>query len=107
MIKLGTAGFRGVDGKDFDEQVVQIISQSACNIIIRNKLKKEVVVGFDKRLHSRLYAHEVCRVLVANKIKTILCPFSEPTPLVSFVTKEKSIKTLPSVSYSSSFTAPL
>lgn len=90
MIKLGTAGFRGVDGKDFDEQVVQIISQSACNIIIRNKLKKEVVVGFDKRLHSRLYAHEVCRVLVANKIKTILCPFSEPTPLVSFVTKEKS-----------------
>ena len=87
MIKIGTSGFRGIDGKNFDSNVVKIIAQATSDIIKKHKYKKEVFVGFDKRKHSRLYAHDICRVLVANKIKTFLCPYAEPSPLLSFAGK--------------------
>ena len=89
MIEIGTSGFRGIDGIEINEEVVSIIAQTACQIIHNDKLKKEVVVGFDKRAHSRLYAHTICRVLVANKIKATLCAYAEPSPLVSFVAKTR------------------
>ena len=89
MIEIGTSGFRGIDGVEINEEVVSIIAQTACQIIHNGKLKKEIVVGFDKRAHSRLYAHTICRVLVANKIKATVCAYAEPSPLVSLVAKQR------------------
>ncbi len=88
MMKIGTSGFRGIIGDEFTkEQVVKII-QCVCNQIDKKSLKKEVIVGYDNRFMSEVYAKWICEVFAGNGVKTIYTQTSVPSPLVSLMTKK-------------------
>lgn len=88
MMKIGTSGFRGIIGDEFTkEQVIKII-QCVCNQIEKNNLKREVIVGYDNRFMSEVYAKWICEVFAGNNVKTIYTKTSVPSPLVSLMTKK-------------------
>lgn len=84
MMKIGTSGFRGVIGEEFCKENVCKITQCLCDILKKKNFKREVVVGFDNRFLSEMFAKWVCEVLVANGILAKLTKTSVPSPLVSF-----------------------
>ena len=88
MMKIGTAGFRGIIGDEFTKQNVTKIIQCMCNIIDRENLKREVLIGYDNRFMSEVYAEWIAEVLVGNNVKVQLTNTSVPTPLVSFMAKK-------------------
>ena len=86
-MKIGTAGFRGIIGEEFTKENVTKIIQTLCNIIKREKFKKEVLIGYDNRFMSEVYAEWISEVLAGNKIKAKITSTSVPSPLVSYITK--------------------
>ena len=82
MMKIGTAGFRGIIGDEFTKENVTKIIQCMCNIIDRENLKREVLIGYDHRFMSEVYAEWISEVLVGNNVKVKLTNTSVPTPLV-------------------------
>ncbi|NCB48010.1 MAG: hypothetical protein EOM55_00025 [Clostridia bacterium] len=87
MMKIGTSGFRGVIGEDFCKENVCKITQCLCDILKKKNFKREVVVGFDNRFLSEIFAKWICEVLCANGILAKLTKTSVPSPLVSFSNK--------------------
>ena len=90
-MKIGTAGFRGIIGDEFTKQNVTKIIQCMCNIIDRENLKREVLIGYDNRFMSEVYAEWIAEVLVGNNVKVQITNTSVPTPLVSFMTKKLNL----------------
>lgn len=92
MIKFGTDGWRAVISDDFTFKNVRSVAQAYCNYLIKNDLhKKGVVVGYDNRFQSEDFALESAKVAASNNIKVSLTEFSVPSPVVSFVVKQKSL----------------
>lgn len=87
MMKIGTSGFRGVIGDEFCKENVCKITQCLFDILKKKKFKKEVVVGYDNRFLSEVFAKWVCEVLCANGVLTKLTKTSVPSPLVSFANR--------------------
>lgn len=87
MMKIGTSGFRGIIGESFCKENVCRITQSLCDVILKNKYKKEVVVGFDNRFLSEFFAEWVSEVLAKNGISVKLTSSSVPSGLVSFANR--------------------
>ncbi|MBR4002913.1 MAG: hypothetical protein IKI95_02440 [Clostridia bacterium] len=87
MMKIGTSGFRGIIADEFTKENVTKIIQCLCNIIDREKAKREVVVGYDNRFMSEVFAKWICEVLAGNNVKAYITNTSVPSPLVSYATK--------------------
>ena len=87
MMKIGTSGFRGVIGEEFNKNDVCKIIQATCKIINKYKFKRQVVVGYDNRFMSEIFAKWVAEVLCANDIEVLLTSSSVPSPLISFAGK--------------------
>ncbi len=87
-IKFGTDGWRALIDIDFTEDNIKQVIQAFCDW--RTKIepsKKQIVLGFDRRLKSPETANLVAQVLCANgffvKLSTQFCP----TPCVSWMVK--------------------
>lgn len=84
MIKFGTSGYRAIMGDKFTKEVVERI---AYGIIEYSKIHRmgeaKVVVGFDNRFMSEMYAKWCIEVLATKfQIKFFVNPV--PTPLISY-----------------------
>ncbi len=86
-MKIGTSGFRGIIGDEFTKENVRKIIQCISDIINKKNLKKEVIVGYDNRFMSEVYAKWICEVFAGNNIKCVYTISSVPSPLISFMTK--------------------
>ena len=88
MIKFGTSGFRAVIGEDYTKENVQRIAYGVCEYAKAHKIKNgKVVVGFDNRFMSEMFAKWAIEVLATTfTIKFFVNPVH--TPLVSFETKD-------------------
>jgi len=85
MIKFGTDGWRAVIAEDFTFENIKIVSQAIADYLKKkNKGRKKVVIGYDRRFLSQEFAETVGLVLAANKIKVVLSDKDVPTPTVSF-----------------------
>jgi phosphomannomutase len=51
----------------------------------------QIIVGYDRRFMSDIYANMIAEVLAANKIKVLLTSAPTPTPAVSFAIKTKKL----------------
>jgi phosphomannomutase len=92
MIKFGTDGWRAVISDDFTFENVRIVAQAYCNYLIKNDLHgKGIVIGYDNRFESEDFALESAKVAASNNIKVYLTESSVPSPVVSFVVKNKSL----------------
>lgn len=87
-LEFGTAGLRGVIGVGTNRMnlfVVRQATQGLCEVIkSQNAADRGVVIAYDSRKYSDLFAKESARVLAANGIKAYLFEDLRPVPELSF-----------------------
>ena len=89
---FGTAGLRGKMGPGTNRmntytigRVTQAVSQYICSEYPEGRYT--VVVGYDSRHRSDVFAERVSCILAANGIRVLLFPHMQPTPLLSFAVR--------------------
>ena len=72
-IAFGTDGWRAIIGEDFSSENVKLCAQAVADYLSnRNLHSKGIIVGYDTRLGSKTFSHDVARVLAANNIPVFL-----------------------------------
>lgn len=89
-VKFGTDGWRAIISEDFTFDNLRLVTQAAADHFKKEKDAK-MAVGYDWRFLSEKYAQMVAEVLSANGIEVFLSDKALPTPLVSFVIKNKKL----------------
>ena len=88
-LSFGTGGMRGIMGVGTNRiniYTVRTASQGFANYLLQipQETKRRIFIGYDTRLHSRLFAEETARVFAGNGIEAFITIELCPTPLVSF-----------------------
>ena len=92
-LEFGTGGLRGVmeaGSNKINVYTIRLATQGLANEIADlgdDAKKKGVVIAFDSRNNSKLFAAETAKVLCANGIKTYLFDDLRPTPELSFAVR--------------------
>ncbi len=87
MMKIGTSGFRGIIADEYTKDNVCKIIECTCKIIEKQKFKREVVIGYDNRFMSEIFAKWASQVFAWHNIKVKITKTSVSSPLMSFVGK--------------------
>jgi alpha-D-glucose phosphate-specific phosphoglucomutase len=93
-IKFGTDGWRAIIAKEFTFDNIRIAAQAIAdyiNIERKTKTEKCIIVGYDSRFMSDVYARITAEIVSANDIKVLLTPRATPTPAISFAIKSRSL----------------
>jgi len=85
VISFGTDGWRSTMDTDFTIQNVAIASQGIANYLVKQKFnKKGIIIGYDTRENSQIYAEEVARVLLGNGIRIFFTKQDTPIPVITY-----------------------
>ena len=86
-IEFGTDGWRSVMNEEyFNVENVKVVGKAISEYLINAKLTlKPIIIGYDTRKNSRLFAETIARVLIENKIPIQLTINDVPTPVVAFL----------------------
>ncbi len=91
-MEFGTAGLRGImcAGQScINTYTIAHATQGLANLIIdEGKCERGVVIAYDSRNNSALYAKIAASVLAANEIKVYLFDDLRPTPELSYAVRE-------------------
>lgn len=91
-LSFGTGGMRGIMGvgtNRLNKYTIRLTTQGLARYLLKQEEKQSVVVGYDSRHNSLLFAQETARVLAGNGIQVLLLKELRPTPYVSFAVREK------------------
>lgn len=97
-LKFGTGGLRGIIGAGtnrMNKYIVRKATQGLANYIAKHgeKAKEQgVVIAYDSRKYSDIFAEETALVLNASGIKTYVFDSLRPTPELSFAIRELGAK---------------
>ena len=86
-LSFGTAGLRGIMGVGTNRMnvyTVQKATQGLANYLLKQQKNPSVVIGYDCRNNSLLFAEKTAEVLAGNGIKVFLYKDMRPVPYVSF-----------------------
>ena len=90
-LNFGTAGLRGILGAGTNRMnrfMVALATQGLCDVIKQAKTEdKGVVIAYDSRRYSDLFAREAAEVLSGNGIKAFLFESLRPVPELSFAVR--------------------
>ena len=89
-LAFGTGGLRGTIGAGTNRMNVYTVakaSQGLSNYLLSTTDGASVVIGYDSRIKSDLFAKVAAGVFVANRIKVYMWPELLPVPTVSFATR--------------------
>jgi phosphomannomutase len=89
-LEFGTAGLRGELGAGPNRMNRVLVAQSAAglgNYLLKHNQSPSVVIGFDGRVNSDIFAQDSAEVLAGMGIKVFLLDQMGPTPLVAFATR--------------------
>ena len=89
-LKFGTAGLRGVLGAGSNRMNIYVVRQATqglANWVKTQGGNQLVVVSYDSRINSDVFAKETARVLAANGIKVRIYDALMPVPALSFATR--------------------
>lgn len=89
-LAFGTGGLRGTIGAGTNRMNVLTVakaSQGLANYLLNNYEQPSVVIGFDSRLKSDIFAQEAAAVFAANGIKVWAWNRLLPVPTVSYATR--------------------
>ena len=90
-IKFGTDGWRGIIADDFTVYGVQMVTQALCDWIrAQPHLSNTLVVGYDRRAQSEVFADAVARVGAANGFAVLLSDQACASPTVSLHCKKQN-----------------
>lgn len=90
-LSFGTGGLRGVIGGGYNRInpfMIQQATQGLANYIRKHGEGSGVVIAYDSRRYSDLFAEETARVLCANGIGVWLFSSLRPVPELSFAVRE-------------------
>ena len=89
-LTFGTGGLRGTIGAGTNRMNVHTVgkaSQGLADYLVKSYEAPSVVIGFDSRIKSDVFAKVAAEVFSANGIKVYLWPELNPVPTVSFATR--------------------
>jgi len=89
-LTFGTGGLRGVIGAGTNRINIYTIakaSQGLSNYLRKNFVEPSVVIGYDSRIKSDVFAKVAASVFAVNGIKVNIWPVLMPVPTVSFATR--------------------
>lgn len=89
-LAFGTGGLRGVIGAGTNRMNIYTVakaSQGLSNYLKRNTAETSVVIGYDSRIKSDVFAKVAAGVFAANGIKVNIWPVLMPVPTVSYATR--------------------
>ncbi|MGH9875954.1 MAG: phosphoglucomutase/phosphomannomutase family protein [Pyrinomonadaceae bacterium] len=90
-IKFGTDGWRAVIARDYTFANLERVTQAYADYLnADNKESRRplVIVGYDRRFSSELFAQRAAEVLAGNDFNVSLFNEATPTPLISWAVKE-------------------
>ena len=90
-LAFGTGGLRGTIGAGINRMNVYVVrkaSQGLSNYLVDRYENPSVVVGYDSRIKSDVFAQAAAGVFAANGIRVHFWPELNPVPTVSFATRE-------------------
>ena len=89
-LSFGTGGLRGVIGAGTNRMNIHVVakaSQGLANYLNMTRDDPSVVIGYDSRLKSDIFAKVTAGVLSANKVKVHIWPKLLPVPTVSYAVR--------------------
>ncbi len=94
ILSFGTGGIRakmGIGTNKLNIYTIAMATQALCNYIKKQKEKNpSILIGFDNRKNSYIFAEVAAKVIAANQIKAFLFKDLKPTPIVSFGCRHKN-----------------
>jgi phosphomannomutase len=88
MIKFGTDGWRAIIADDFTFDNVRRVAGAIASYVLKHEdASRGLIVGYDTRFLSRLFAQRAAEVLTDAGIPVKLADDYVPTPAVSFAVK--------------------
>ncbi|HJF00384.1 MAG TPA: phospho-sugar mutase, partial [Sellimonas intestinalis] len=89
-LAFGTGGLRGTIGAGTNRMNVYTVakaSQGLANYLVKHFETPSVVIGYDSRIKSDVFAKVAASVFAANGIGVRIWPELNPVPTVSFATR--------------------
>jgi phosphoglucomutase len=90
-LEFGTGGIRGVIGGGLNRMntfIVRRATQGLANYALKQSESPSVVIAYDSRRYSKVFALEAALVMCANGIKAYLFTSLRPTPELSFAVRK-------------------
>ena len=89
-IKFGTDGWRGRIAEDYTFDNVRRVTQGFATYLKNHDLaERGVVIGYDQRFSSDLFAAAAAEVMAGNGIRVWLTNHNSPTPVISYSVTER------------------
>jgi len=90
-IVFGTDGWRGVIAQDFTFENVRVVAQAVADYLRARGLdQRGLIVGYDTRFLSDMFARSLGEVVASNDVPVFLASKPAPTPIVSFTVKKRN-----------------
>lgn len=90
LIKFGTDGWRARIAEEYTFDNVRRVTQAFAEYLKRHGLAdRGVVIGYDRRFASDLFAQAAAEVMAGNGIKVWLTAHNTPTPVISYSVVER------------------
>lgn len=89
-LQFGTAGLRGKLGPGPNRMNVVVVARAAAGLakyLNQQGSVSSVVIGYDARHNSELFAHVSAQILSGAGIRPFLFPHSVPTPILAFAVR--------------------
>ena len=89
-LEFGTAGIRGImrcGANGINIYTIRQTAQGLANYLLKSCQKPVVVISYDSRNNSYLFAKETASVLAANNVKVYISSSLQPTPFLSFAVR--------------------
>ncbi|HIS52298.1 MAG TPA: phospho-sugar mutase [Candidatus Onthomonas avicola] len=89
-LAFGTGGLRGVIGAGTNRMNIYTVakaSQGLADYLNKNNSEPSVVIGYDSRIKSDVFAQVAAEVFAANGVQVHIWPTLLPVPTVSFATR--------------------
>ncbi len=89
-LSFGTAGMRGVIGggtNRINTYMIRKVTQGLSEYLCETSTNPSVVIAYDSRNYSDLFANEAALVLAANGVSVFLYPVLHPVPMLSFAVR--------------------
>ena len=89
-LSFGTGGLRGIIGAGTNRMNIYTVakaSQGLSDYLIGKYQSPSVVIGYDSRIKSELFARTAAGVFAANGMKVSIWPQLMPVPMVSFAVR--------------------
>ncbi len=87
MIEFGTGGWRAVIGDGFTRVNIQRVATALGRRIIREGVRPEICIGYDRRFLSREAAVWFTEAIAGEGVKVDFINISPPTPQIMFTVK--------------------